>query len=109
MKILMLGNGFDLYHNLLTHYEDFITIGKYLKEKHYNLHCENTNVYSELKELSENNKSIGERLAEYEEAYSKANINANEYFRFLQMLRSNCWFQYFSEVQERDGWVALES
>ena len=109
MKILMLGNGFDLYHNLLTNYEDFITIGQYLKENHYNLHCENTNVYSELKELSENNESIGERLAKYEEAYSKANINPNEYARFLQLLHSNCWFQYFSEIQERDGWVALES
>ena len=109
MKVLMLGNGFDLYHNLLTHYEDFITIGKYLKEKYYNLYCENTNIFSELKELSENNESIGERLAKYEKAYLNANIESKEYSRFLQLLHSNCWFQYFSEIQERDGWVGLET
>ena len=36
----MLGNGFDLYHNLLTHYDDFMTIGGYLCDK-YSIICYN--------------------------------------------------------------------
>lgn len=32
MNILLLGNGFDLYHNLPTSYFCFLSVAKYLKE-----------------------------------------------------------------------------
>ena len=108
LNVLMLGNGFDLYHKLLTDYDNFITIGTYLRKKHTFLTFENFNVYSVLKEISKNNKSIRESLLLYKEAYAKTNINCEEYGVFLELLNTNCWFQYFADRKERDGWVALE-
>lgn len=107
----MLGNGFDLYHNLLTHYDDFMTIGEYLCKKHSTINCEKLDkisVYSELCALAEKNETIQEKLFMYEDAYKETEINKEEYASFLMKLHSNCWFKHFLDIKNRNGWVALE-
>lgn len=108
----MLGNGFDLYHNLLTHYDDFMTIAEYLSKKYNIIFYEEFNeiyIYSELDDLSKTNKVIREKLLTYEDAYKETKINIDEYVRFLDKLHTNCWFKYFIDVKNRNGWVALEN
>ena len=110
MKVLMLGNGFDLYHNLLTHYNDFMTIGEYLCKKHSTVIYENLDkitIYSELEDLA--NTTIQEKLFTYEDAYKEAKINKEEYAVFLEKLHANCWFNYFLDIKNRNGWVDLEN
>ena len=112
MKVLMLGNGFDLYHNLLSHYNDFMIIAEYLSKKYSVIYCENlneTNIYLELNDLSKINEEIREKLLIYEEAYKETKINKDEYVSFLRKLHSNCWFNHFLNIKKRDGWVALEN
>lgn len=106
----MLGNGFDLYHNLLTHYNDFMTIGEYLCKKYSTINYDNLdkiNIYSELEELA--NKTIQEKLFTYEDAYKESEINKEEYAVFLEKLHTNCWFNYFLDIKNRNGWVDLEN
>ena len=106
----MLGNGFDLYHNLLTHYDDFMTIGEYLCEKHSTINYDNLDnitIYSELEDLD--NKTIQEKLFTYEDAYKEVEINKEEYAVFLEKLHTNCWFDYFLDIKNRNGWVDLEN
>ena len=106
----MLGNGFDLYHNLLTHYNDFMTIGEYLCKKHRTINYDNLDnitIYSELEDLA--NKTIQEKIFTYEDAYKEAEIYKEEYAVFLGNLHTNCWFNYFLDIKNRNGWVDLEN
>ena len=108
----MLGNGFDLYHNLFTHYDDFMTIGEYLCKKYRFISYENLNkisIYSELYDLAEKNEIIKTKLFTYKEAYKETAINKQDYVSFLTKLSSNCWFEHFRDVKNRNGWVALEN
>lgn len=108
----MLGNGFDLYHNLLSHYNDFMIIAEYLSKKYSVIYYDRfneTNIYLELHDLSINNAQIREKLLTYEEAYKEAKIDKDEYVSFLEKLHSNCWFKHFLDIKNRNGWVALEN
>ena len=110
MKVLMLGNGFDLYHNLLTHYDDFMTIGDYLSEKHCIISYDDLDkitIYSELKDLA--NETIQDKLFAYEDAYKKTEIDKEEYADFLEKLHTNCWFKHFINIKNRNGWIDLEN
>lgn len=111
MKVLMLGNGFDLYHNLLSHYDDFMTIGEYLTRKYSTIEydkLDGIDIYSELCDLINENEKIRNKLLTYEEAYKKIKINKDEYGTFLTKIKSNYWFKHFLGCKNRFGWVALE-
>ena len=108
----MLGNGFDLYHYLLSHYDDFMTICEYLSQKYHvfsDNDLKNKNIYSELFDLIKTNETIREKVLVYKEAYQKTTIDENEYKHLLESLKSNCWFKHFLNIKRRDGWVALEN
>lgn len=64
MKLYIIGNGFDCFHNLPTTYEDF---RKYLKEKDEEVYALVNEVYNILNEKSEPNILIGSN----EDSYSK--------------------------------------
>ena len=64
MKLYIIGNGFDCFHNLPTTYEDF---RKYLKEKDEVVYALVNEVYNILNEKSEPNILIGSN----EDSYSK--------------------------------------
>ena len=112
MRVLMLGNGFDLYHGLLSHYDDFMSISEHLIRKsptiYYDKFDEIT-IYSELCNLAKINENIKKKLLIYEEVYKNAKINKDDYTAFLNKLKSNCWFKYFLDCKNRYGWVALEN
>ena len=108
----MLGNGFDLYHGLLSHYNDFMTIGEHLIKKHTTIYydkLDEISIYSELYNLTQESENIKKKLLIYEQAYKKAKINKDDYADFLTKLVSNYWFKYFLGCKNRYGWVALET
>lgn len=105
----MLGNGFDLHHELLTHYNEFITIGKYLSKKYCLFTDKKINVYCELKQLADEDEAIKKKLILYKDAYLKTEINCKQYYDFIQSLQSNYWFKYFADIKSRTGWVSLEN
>lgn len=98
--------------DLLSHYNDFMTIAEYLCKKYRVIYYEKfdeTNIYLELHDLSKTNEGIHEKLLTYEEAYKETKINRDEYISFLEKLHSNCWFKHFLDIKNRNGWVALEN
>lgn len=95
MKILVLGNGFDLDHGLPTSYYDFMNFCNKLLSKY------DSPTYIELKGLKL------EQLAYMEE------LKSNEVLRnkMISLLKDNCLFRYFNRHIERYGknWVDLET
>jgi len=108
LEVLLLGNGFDIYHNLLTRYDNFMKIGRYIRNQSGCLYLKTRNVYNEIKALCEVDNSIYNSLSMYKNAYLKTIIDPDEYFEFVSLIRCNCWFDYFDRVSTKDGWVALE-
>lgn len=93
MKILVLGNGFDLDHGLPTSYRDFlffclwITKGKVTSEDYY------------------------DKLTPTQRDYvKKLNNNTKLKNRFIRLLENNHLFLYFYHQLERQGynWIDLE-
>ena len=93
MKILVLGNGFDLDHNLPTSYKDFLDFCDYV------LHID-----------SPNPKSL-EKLTSVQCEYIKA-IEKNQEIKetFLSFIRDNPFLKYFTIEYERQGndWIDFE-
>lgn len=117
----MLGNGFDLYHTLLTHYDDFMAISEHLYKKyrwpkHFEIkemketkELNKSNIYEEISSLASSNETINRKLSLYEKVYRDTQINKDELKTFIEILQKNCWFKYFLDIKSRDGWVALEN
>lgn len=110
-NILVLGNGFDLYHELPTkygHFLDFINHWDIFYNEYKNLVSNSpSNIkpeYIQLINYNINEENI-KKLAGYHEIYNDKNIEA-----FNSLIKSNSWIEYFLEsVYEDKGWIDFES
>ena len=99
-KVLVLGNGFDLAHGLLTDYGDFLRI---IKEpevflKYYNREIGNPSVgvFDE--------KNQWKRYLEYIKDSDETEIK-----KMVTILKANSWAQYYAKCNaEIEGWVDFE-
>ena len=93
MKILVLGNGFDLDHNLPTGYKDFL---------HFCLYIVNSQESSEMyyEKLNTTQKGYVKKLEQ------KSSIKK----QFLDLLKNNHLLSYFNFCLEQQGnnWIDLE-
>lgn len=92
MKILVIGNGFDLDHNLPTGYGEFIKF------------CDNILCLKEvkkiyLKNLTDTQKPYFDKLSE-----NKALLD-----NFYSLLKNNCLYEYFSSLSVTNKWIDLEA
>ncbi len=108
MKILMLGNGFDLYHKLPTTYLCFLQTVKLLSEiteVPENIAC----VFEELKGKC---KNIDNSYNAYRDFYKKYSFDRldEERIKHLQLLSNkNIWFNYLWNTYNKDiGWIDFE-
>lgn len=108
-NILVIGNGFDLYHGFPTKYSDFINFIK-LWDDFYTKYSENTSKNSptmpEHIELSNYNinKYTMLELANYYEIYNKTKIDT-----FNNKIKNNDWIDYFKDMcSENKGWIDFE-
>lgn len=94
MKILVLGNGFDVDHGLPTSYANFLAFCNAVVNIHLYPKAEYFN------ELTEGQKWYIERILTDEELKE----------RFLKLLQNNYLFSYFNNRKERTGkdWIDLE-
>lgn len=104
MNILIIGNGFDLNHDLPTKYWDFLNFCKYfLVNNGKEEYIDNKNVFNML------NYSVQE--------YIKKNVYANSNFRnknideLKEIINENIWIQYFISNEEcnNKGWIDFEN
>lgn len=110
-NILVLGNGFDLYHGLPTKYGDFLDFIKnwnVFYDKYKNLiNSNSSNIeykYIELKNYYIDEENM-KKLASFYKMYNIENIE-----KFNTLIKSNNWITYFLEsVYENKGWIDFES
>ena len=105
MNILVIGNGFDLWHGLPTKYTDFLdfaailktSLPPYVKTAYYNEinHSELCQSHTELKDL----------LSDLD-SHSGYSSCIDE---FLRNLKANVWFEFFLNRKiNRHNWVGFE-
>lgn len=110
-NILVLGNGFDLYHDFPTAYGNFLNFIKnwnVFYSEYINLINNelpgNQSLYIELEDYKINEETM-KKLASFHKIYNIENIEA-----FNKMIDSNSWINYFLESSyENKGWIDFES
>lgn len=112
--VLIIGNGFDLYHKLPTRYIDFLFLVKNwsdffddynrsLREKIEDLEYKKFNIT-----LDEYGKLTNDSLRDFAK-YSK-NFNSDKIQTLNVILSKNAWIQYFIKSgYEKEGWIDFES
>ena len=109
MNVLMLGNGFDLYYKLPTKYNNFLNVANFLRE-HYDSSTMKTvgDVLSNTI-LLEQDKFIECCYKEHKNKYDGISLNTKQVQSFLDLIRSNIWFDYLYTSFNKDiGWIDFE-
>lgn len=107
MNILIIGNGFDLAHNLPTKYEHFL---KYIDAfKRFKDICKQESVRADWENADEEDKIF---ILHFANLYQK---KAKIYEEIESLISNNVWIDYFWRVYKsrgaagKDGWIDFES
>lgn len=116
-NVLIIGNGFDLYHKLPTRYTDFLFLVKNW-EKSYKLYTEQL-IKSSKMESGTTHGQFNVSLDEYGKLTNEALENFanhamcldNESISVLgDIISRNIWIKYFIEIgYSSEGWIDFES
>lgn len=108
MNILLLGNGFDLFHNLPTKYINFLNTVNYLSNTNWVNVTTVGDIFESLK-LQEMDAGIAKSYLKYKSAYDKAPLNYEIVKKFISLARNNIWFKYLLKSFNKDiGWIDFE-
>jgi len=104
-KILITGNGFDLFHHLPTKYHHFISIMLTIEGNQYDTDVSFDILFGRIFKIrheSDYNAII--------DNYNVENIlfNHEKLNRIKEILKDNLWYKYFSKVLEIDTWIDFE-
>lgn len=109
MKILLLGNGFDLYHKFPTRYDNFLHTVDFLLQ-----------YYDEESMLTIGDIFGDERLLEsdsfipycynaYKKSYDSINVEKEKIKSIISIIKDNLWFEYFLSAYNKElGWIDFE-
>lgn len=106
--LLIVGNGFDLYHGLPTRYTDFLKFISY-----WSIFCDNYNGEAKAQvctpfrvKLSEQNEIIEESMRDFA---SHQGYYKYEHLEFINSHIDNLWIQYFLKKQLSSvNWIDFE-
>jgi len=112
-KILIIGNGFDLYHKLPTGYKDFLFFVKHwktFKEEYDKQDTSSDNKSGEMIEvrLGDRNELTLESLIDFA---SHASLYSKEHIAYLdEHIHDNAWLIYFEKITlPRQNWIDFEA
>lgn len=111
-NILVMGNGFDLYHKLPTNYKDFMDITNRLIELEQEgkmkaswltfLLCKESPLYDK-------NKSIKACFDTYQKQITNTELDVNSINTMITIAKDNIWFNYFKICMQNDiKWIDFE-
>lgn len=102
MNILVLGNGFDLAHDLPTSYREFLDFTK-AYEKYKDICMVGESVKEEWGKADEVNREFIVYFANLCDQKKKLFLEINE------LVADNLWLKHFYGAQLRQGWIDFES
>lgn len=111
MKVLVLGNGFDLYHKLPTRYLDFMHVVKRLKElgEDYTRCHYIRFMFGEESPLYKEDEFIQHCYELHSDAIKGTKIHMEELDHMVALANKNMWIAYFEKICEADiGWIDFE-
>lgn len=107
MKILLIGNGFDLAHELPTKYTDFLKFSKVInmisQSNALNNVCEINKLCCQEQMHSSIKLMIPQKFGDEELAKDAVEL--------LELIKDNFWINYFLQcpILERENWIDFES
>ena len=108
MNILLLGNGFDLYHSLPTKYINFLNVVSFLA----NNTAIKTDTIGDIfgnDKLQQLDTGITKSYEKYKNAYDKTKIESSAIQRLISLGKTNMWFSYLLRSFNKDvGWIDFE-
>lgn len=102
MNILVIGNGFDLAHDLPTSYREFLDFTK-AYEKYKDICMAGESVKEEWGKADEVNREFIVYFANLCDQKKKLFLEINE------LVADNLWLKHFYGAQLRQGWIDFES
>lgn len=108
MNVLLLGNGFDLYHCLPTKYHNFLHTVDFLISNQNQKFNTVADVFS-VKALREIDSDIDTCYEKHNMAYSKCELDQSKIDRLIHIMCDNYWFKYLnSSFNKNVGWIDFE-
>jgi hypothetical protein len=104
-KILITGNGFDLFHHLPTKYNHFISIMQTIESNVYATEVSFEELFGDVfKDKFPNDFNL------IVENYNSANIefSCEKLNRIKELLEKNLWYKHFKNILEIDTWIDFE-
>ncbi len=111
MKVLVLGNGFDLYHKLPTRYLDLMNVIKRLKELggEYKKCNYIGFMFGKGSPLYAEDEFIRECYKLHSDVIKGTKIDMEKLDEMVELANKNMWVAYFEKICEADiGWIDFE-
>lgn len=109
MNIFMIGNGFDLYHDLPTKYENFLHTMEYIiNNKDKNLDVFPIGMIFDSISIDKKDAFIEKSYKKYKDIYNNIHFEKQDYDAIVR-LSNNMWLHYFIKSFNKDlGWIDFE-
>lgn len=108
MNILLLGNGFDLFHYLPTQYHDFLHTVEYIRNN-YSEKMQTIGDTFRCLELQSQNAHIKDCYLRHKDSYYKVRLDEKKIKHIIELADSNMWFRYLFKSFNKDiGWIDFE-
>lgn len=108
MNVLLLGNGFDIYHHLPTNYHNFLNVANFLHD-HYNEGKEFIGDVFSDKRIQDKDPYIAKCYKEHQKVYDTVILSPTKAKEIIDLCRDNLWFTYFTQSFNKElGWIDFE-
>lgn len=108
MNVLLLGNGFDLNHDLPTLYNDFLQTVNFLMNRTVMEGDTIGKIFGNL-QLQIKSEHIEKCYLAHKESYNQTNLEVEEIDKIINLAQDNIWFTYlFRTVKEETQWIDVE-
>lgn len=109
MNIFLLGNGFDLHHNLPTNYIDFLDTVDFLSRRISYDSCSTVGEVFGNPKLTESNKTIENCNEKYKSVYESVMVSSDNIRQLVDLANKNDWFKYMLECYRKNAtWIDFE-
>ncbi len=109
MNVLVLGNGFDLWHKLPTTYLCFLASTEYLVNKKIIKKTDIITIGTVFNAVKDNCSAIKNSCEAYSSVYNSFSLDSNKIMDLTSQCENNPWWHYFCKSLKKElGWIDFE-